>query len=363
MIGAFAFKLLMLVLPLYGKFKYFVVFVTLSFPLIAIFNGKLVITNELKWFFYAIFYSIFALIINISFESVSSAISWIILFSMLVVLTQPNIKHEKLLLFLLYFAIFCSIDALYQYVYKVDLFGIPICCLTRTTGPFTWGSPVISGLIMTLFFLPSVLNVDNKLKVLLYILFLLALISEGSRGALLQIIFVFFIFKLNNIQKILSIIVVVLIAVLFLNIDAVDQYNRQLLIFDIERLIEYESRPDGRIPFWIEYMPQALKDNFLFGAGLGGVEVYLRELTIYSQHPHHLYFEIFLTFGIIGVFFLFRFTVMLLSNSSKNEKMIFFSFFGPFNALHSIFDFYWGLMMFVSILMVILAKKNRRSVL
>ena len=143
-----------------------------------------------------------------------------------------------------------------------------------------------------------------------------------------------------------------------LSIDS-HTFERLMLLFDPQAMWAYESRASGRIAFWDEYLMQIIQDNIILGAGLGGLEPYLFNLTGHYIHSHHLYLEIVLTFGMLGTILFIKFLFDLYTNTNKIEKMVFWSFWGPFNALHSVFDFYWATMMFFSLMIVLLSKQWR----
>jgi O-antigen ligase len=281
---------------------------------------------------------------------------------MLVVILRKVKNPQSIFTFTLFISVVYSLDALIQFIKGTDIFGIPLCCGIRASGPFSWHSPVIGTFLMTLFFLPEFIVLKKTKKIIIYILFFLGIIVSGCRGALMQILFVLFLFKLNKKQKIFFVLLIIIIVYLLLNYINIDRdaISRLLLIFEPEKMIEYESRSDGRLAFWATYLFTAIKDNILLGAGLGGLESYLSKLTHgHYIHPHHLYLEIVMSLGVVGTFLFILFLFNVYKNTDKKEKFIFWSFWGPFNALHSVFDFYWATMMFFSIMIVLLSKRWR----
>ena len=263
--------------------------------------------------------------------------------------------------FILIISIIYTLDSLFQFINGKDIFGHELCCQTRATGPFIWRSPVIGTFLMTLFFIPEFVALKMKYKILIYVIFFIGIIVSGSRGALLQILFVLFIFKLSFKEKIFFILLgtsILYFILSYFSIEA-DAFKRLLLILNPQEMLEYESRESGRIAFWRNYLLTSLKDNVLLGAGLGGLEPYLMNLTGHYIHPHHLYLEIIMTFGVFGTILFILFLYKLYKNTDRKEKFVFWSFWGPFNALHSVFDFYWATMMFFSITIILLSKKWR----
>lgn len=354
-------KLMLLVLPFYSKIKFVYISIVGLFAIIFLFKKKVNISKELFFLFLVISYGFLYSLISFDANVIKSAISWVLLFFMLVVLYQHNKNPYKLFKFIFIVMIIYSLDALFQFFNGVDIFGIPLCCGTRASGPFAWGSPVIGSFLMTLFFVPEFIKISNKIKILFYLLFFTAIILSGSRGALLQIVFVLFIFKFSFKYKIFSLVLIFVIFTFVLSSLSIDShtFERLMLLFDPQAMWAYESRASGRIAFWDEYLMQIIQDNIILGAGLGGLEPYLFNLTGHYIHSHHLYLEIVLTFGMLGTILFIKFLFDLYTNTNKIEKMVFWSFWGPFNALHSVFDFYWATMMFFSLMIVLLSKQWR----
>ena len=355
--------LLILLLPFYPAIKLPYISLYLVFCFIGLLIYGPFLHSRLLLLVSAIGYSFLVSLLSMSTESLSSAVSWILLVWFLnyfILASRPIALFQVIIAI----CILYTIDSIIQFVRGVDLIGNPLVHGGRASGPFIWHSPVIGGFLMVLFFLPEYLR-NNFFKYTIYGLFLITIILAGTRGALLQVLFCFFVVKFKFRYKVISIIVMFLtlplVASLASYFEGVDAITRVLNLADLSGSIAYESRESGRIAFWKDYLLIAVADNIIFGAGLGSLEAYLLDLTNHYIHPHHLYLEILLTFGIVGSIPIVLFLYNLYGRCNENSKLLFWSFWGPFNALHSVFDFYWAFMMFLSLGLTIYSSRLERK--
>ena len=346
--------ILFLLIPIYPLLKeiYVVIFIFTSFIGYYI---KPVFNKSDVFIFIPIFMAALASVLIGSQEVYRSTISWIILF-IFFLFSKDAFKSPLLIKIIIGFSIFASLDSIYQVIIGVDLFGLPLVAGGRATGPFIWPSPVIGNFIMALFFVPLLLVKDTMKRLLVFVIFFAAILASGSRGALLQVLFCIFFVFLSLRGKVFSLVLLGLLIYLIDNylssgvgIEAID---RLLKLANLEDTFEYEARASGRLAFWSEYLPAAFDQYWFIGAGLGGLEWYLVNVGAQYIHPHHLYLEIFLSFGIIGSMFLIFYLVSIYLRVNVLGKLILLSFWGPFNSLHSIFDFYWSVVLFFNLLLV-----------
>lgn len=361
-VNYFLLTFMLVALPLYGllKIPFILLFTVVS--LFCYFSGNYRIRKELLPFYVCILYAIIISLVNGVF-TLGSFVSWILL---LVYLTgyssSGKIDSSSFYRFLFLLLIIFSLDSMVQGVIGIDLLGNTLVAGGRVTGPFTWGAPVIGNFLMAFFFVPELVLKSRKIKALVYLLFLLVIFLAGTRGAMLQVIFCVFLLVLSIRYKILLGLALVLISLYIVpiineNIQS-PALSRVLQLSSINETIIYESRGSGRIPFWVEYLPKMAEQFGVWGAGLGGLEKYLMKIGSPYIHPHSLYLEIWLSFGIFGSLFLFVFLVLLFKAGNQISRLILFSFWGPFNMLHSVFDFYWAIVLFTNLLLVLLINSS-----
>ncbi len=349
--------LILLLLPFYPAIKMFYLSLFGLVAFVGVYARGLLIQKELLLFFFAISYAIIGAVLTFDFNVYKSAFSWVLLFFFLVSSLHYS-NPEKIFKFILFVACIFAVDAICQVVFGRDILGNGLVSGGRATGPFIWNSPVIGNFLMVLFFLPEILVKNKVKKNLIYALFIVAIFFAGTRGAMLQVLFCIYLFKFSIRGKVIAVGMFLLFAATV--VPMLLQYTdspallRVLQLTDIGATIEYESRSSGRIAFWSEHLFTTIKDNGIWGSGLGGLEPYLLEKTSHYIHPHHLYLEMWLSFGLFGSAMMVFFLRSLYLNGDYKSRLILFSFWGPFNALHSVFDFYWTTMLFLNLLIVIL---------
>lgn len=348
------FSLVFLLLPLYPLIKWQYVCIFLVLIILNISSYKKIEKSE-ALLCVAIIYAFVISIASLDYSAYKSSISWVILLPFYLAVCKSSNK-EIIIKLIFVISFFFSIDAIYQYFNGSDFFGKELVFNGRASGPFAWHSPVIGNFIMALFFVPEIVLKRPRDKLLVYCIFILAILVAGTRGAILQIMFCIFMIAVNLRTKFLLIglgliFSIYIIPIIIPHIES-DTLLRVLQLANISDAINYESRGSGRLAFWGEYLPTIASDNILTGSGLGGLEPYLLNLTGNYIHPHHLYLEIIFSFGIIGSIFFIFYLIYLYMNGNTLSRCVLLSFWGPFNALHSIFDFYWAIMMFINLFIV-----------
>ncbi len=357
------FPLIFVLLPLYGVAKYLFIGVFLYFVALQVSRFGFSIPRDFWWFVIAAIYGLVIASASANGAVYRSALSWFLLLPFAIYLSRNTPYLRTFISFILLFAIFCCLDSVYQSFTGVDFFGIPtLGGAERITGPFSWESPVIGGFLMVIFFFPALLGYSTAKQHLFYLAFFAIIVMSGSRGAVLQILFVYLFFYLNF-RK--GLIIGIGMALLFIlvapNLSSLFDSGAVIRVFelaDYERVIAAESSDLRRLDLWLNYLPEIIGSLWLFGAGLGGLEPILLELTLNTFiHPHHLYIELFLTLGVLGAIPFLIFLVDSYRKLNREARLVFWSFWGPFNMLHSTFDFYWAFMMFLS-LGVVIGYKN-----
>lgn len=258
-------------------------------------------------------------------------------------------------------AIFACIDALYQFIFGADLFGIPLYAGARATGPFTWPSPVIGSFVAILFFLPAIFFQSAFFRAIIQLLFLVTILISGNRSNILQIIAVGFLFSSVNVR----ILILLSMALMFLFYEELLRFFdftallRIFELFSFEKVIALESEPGRRLHMWLHLSENLDIATFLFGTGVGVSELYISKIYPYGyQHPHHLYLELFYNLGFIGSCLLVALLVLGYRKFNREQRRNFFLFWGPFNMLHSINDLFWLSMLLINLIIIYHCRSN-----
>lgn len=257
---------------------------------------------------------------------------------------------------IIYLGIFASIDAIYQFYAGEDIFGIPLYADFRSTGPFTWSSPVIGSFLTILFFSVNDFIRNKKISFAIQAIFLLAILLSGNRSNFLQILFIFLFLSSLKIQTfwIIFISILYFYRIEVLELVGFEAIARIANLFTIDSVIQLEMQEGRRLHMW-SYLYQNIPIQYFFlGTGLGMSEILISNTYPFGNylHPHFLYLEIFLN---LGLFFFLVFLAVLFRAFSKLDrtgKAIFLTFWGPFNILHSFLDLFWLSMLVLNLLLV-----------
>ncbi|NHF61084.1 hypothetical protein FK220_017160 [Flavobacteriaceae bacterium TP-CH-4] len=140
------------------------------------------------------------------------------------------------------------------------------------------------------------------LSILLILPLLMLLIASASRGALLSLFlglfFMLVLLKVKVVKKIVLIAVGLFFSIYFINYIMV---NDRDFAKRIESTIK-NAETGGRTKLW-ESAERVIQDNFIFGVGHSGVNPAMLKYGQKAELPHNIFLEIWLTSGILGVFF------------------------------------------------------------
>jgi len=365
--GIVTLVMLLILLPLYHAAKYFAMApLLIPFTVYLYYSQRysaIFVPYQLRWFAIAILYSCVIAFLWFDFNVAKSAISWMLFSILLFALVREYYSFERVGKFIILLSVFFSIDSIFQFANGSDLFGIALYGEGRVTGPFTWSSPVVGSFLMAMFFVPLLVGVKKEYAVTLGVLFLVVIALSGSRAALLQMFFVFFVFLpiKNKIFIFFTMFFVVYLMSYTSIFDEIAPIVRILKSIDYEWVIELEMSEGRRLHMWPSIIPILTLDYLLQGVGLGGLEKIIPEIYGYSGHihPHNFYIEIFFSFGLIGTVLVLFSIFTVYRQSDRHSKMMLLSFWGPFNVMHSVFDYYWGFMLFLNLALVMMYNKNK----
>ena len=259
----------------------------------------------------------------------------------------------KLLNYILIFILlFVGVDALFQFFFGFDFFGIPRLEQGQLRISGIFGKEQILGhylikllpISLVIMFYLKIAN-QNKFLIYFYVLFLSSIIFiSGDRTAMLILFMIgmsfFFIdLKQNILNKLIYLfsIISIFFIIIFLNPSSQQRFN--------QTLSEVSSISIPFLPFspgherLIMNGLDLAKSDFLFGIG---TQMYRSTCSLYQSycatHPHNIYVQIFIENGLIGILLLLipfiyfaiyclhTFFINLIKKNSLNQKSYHFQF-------------------------------------
>lgn len=338
---------LMILLYLVGKsFEVLTIIIDISFLIFVVKNRNLLIVFFDKYknlflvfgylFIYFFIQSLFTNNISVSLSHSLGLYRFVILFFAILYVFNDKAKIEKVMFLSFIIISFVSLDAIYQYIFKTDLFGMPIYQGGRLTA---WSDrPVVSlysseffGFILASFFL-----LENKYKYFallsLFLLTIMILISGNRTPILALFSTVFIVLFFTEYRKYLFIIIgitTLLFSFTFLNNELSTRY--QALINPTV------SNTSGRVQIY-ETSFEIIKSKPFLGIGSGNfrydfIEYYEKiynnnSKDIYEHiylknppyHTHSTFLDIIVSWGFFGVILIlllgFRIYQSFIKNSS-----------------------------------------------
>lgn len=284
-------------------------------------------------------------------NAIENQLMLVLVGSFFIVLKQHSRKLLPILTIVILFTVF---DSIFQFIYGVDIFGIPLYGLGRVTGPFSWNSPVVGSFLTVLFFVPSMTLRNRHFIYILQMMMVLVIVLSGNRSNLLQILFAYFVsFNLTIILRVILVSLMISLIIYFISeMQDFDAIARIIKSFDIEYLLSLENAPGRRLHMW-SFIISELPWYFVSGTVLGNSEyIILTEYPYGLKHPHWLYMEIMLNFGLLA-FMIFAKLIWIFLSSDTLTRQNLTLFWGPFNMLHSINDGFWITMLVLSSLIVV----------
>ena len=258
-------------------------------------------------------------------RALEGGLIWGRFFMMAVALAHWILPNDKQLQgFILYVIVgyltFLSIDALIQFIIKIDIHGNDIDGGVRLTGPFNkpiLGSAIVNFLFPVVFYaLHAEMNLKKRiLYMTLIALCIASVILSGERSALMLAAFGLFltgIFSLffNKMRTIILFSAAAVITVIAFTIATMftkyssDYVKDRQLDSIIETIQNFSDSPYGQI--WHDAF-LLISEHPLLGVGARNTRTYWCDMgnqVHFTQncplHPHNQYLEIFSEFGLIG---------------------------------------------------------------
>ena len=266
---------------------------------------------------------------------------------------EINVKYFKIIFIILSILLFLlSIDIIFQFIFKVDIFGIKpgqwdenINDFKRYSGFF--GDELIGGAylylnsFLILYFLTN-RNLQNKRNIFLILIFLIliSVIFSGERVALfkyllLLTIFTFFLLPDFKKKKFILIFTFFFLSIFIYNNETLKKRYVQSTFSEIGSVEKIKNNSYH----YLHYVTaiNIFKDNVLFGAGYKSFPLECKKydeqyndlkkrkaVTSCSSHPHNMIFQILSSGGIIGfiIFLLFLSKLILFLLNSKNYLLV-----------------------------------------
>jgi O-antigen ligase len=304
-----------------------------------------------KILFYPLIIFVLYLIINSFFAenfytAIKSSFSQIrfILFAFFIsTINLKNINFKKIIITFSLITNFISLDALYQYYYGYDFFGIEADFKNnpfRLSGPF--GNELIVGAFISIMSIPIVSFVFSKFKIIS---------NKEKVYFFLTIILSFFMVTLSGERISLLIFICSTLFLTILNMGF-KKFITFLTIFFIALILAYKNIQSVNYKFkeFISLIQQANKsphirlfssaiivgsNNPFIGSGLKNYredcdllkkinffDPYTKEEILCSSHPHNIYLEIFAESGLIGLSIFFYIIFKNINHFIKNRKKI-----------------------------------------
>ena len=336
------------------------------------------------FFIYILLVSIFKKNFNID---IISFFRYLIIYLFLTIYFSKVKKyHIYLKEILIFFTLLISIDALYQYIFRVNIIGFEIFDSHRLTSFFRKEPIVGSFLLKTSLPLLAIYLLSNKKNILLILLLLfssLIIFLSGERMPLLQYFFgiTIMILFLKNKKKLLTILIITLSMLLILLSFNKSLLDRYVSTFNTFTTIVSNSVNNDNIhekQSFNEYLSvNEYILNFKSGINVwsynkffgGGYRYYNKNCGLLlgndyhegcSKHPHNIYIEVISDYGLLGsiVFIIFLFSSLyeFYKNNHNNTfigiGILFITICFPFSTSQSIFSSYYGSIFFLIIFLM-----------
>jgi len=231
--------------------------------------------------------------------------------------------------------VFISLDMIFQYIFKVNIFGIPIDPQhNQSRASSLFGHELIAGTYILKFGLPVIGYYIFHKKFLfsftLIYLFLISIIFSGERMALILYgmgVFIF-LFLIKDLKKIF-LLMITLVMILASSYLIFDRFKWRVDTFFITLGLQNENIKDfGHAAHYMTAY-EIFRENRVFGTGHKTFRISCNDNKIKekidskspgcSTHPHNNYLELLSDSGIVGFLGFILFGLFLILKSFKNK--------------------------------------------
>lgn len=246
-----------------------------------------------------------------------------------------QLKLKIIINFILICTLFISFDLIFQYIFKFNLFGIPIDpshASSRASSLF--GEELIAGTFILKFSFPVIGYYIFHKKYLIAFsltnLFLIAIIFSGERMALILFLFGLFIlsFLIKDIKNII-LVALTLMIILFSSYFIFDRFKLRIDTFFLTLGLKNEKFSDFGHGAHFMTAYEIFKNNKVFGTGHKTFRISCdldeikKNIDSKSQgcttHPHNNYLEVLSDSGLFGFFGFILFASFLIIKAMKNK--------------------------------------------
>lgn len=237
------------------------------------------------------------------------------------------------------------IDAIYQYVNGIDLFGFPVRN-NRNWGAFYFGAPTFGVFLSFVFFLPFFYLKNGWLKLLVIAISVGGLIVANDRAPIVQIGLALLLFMPCRPGYRFLLIGIALAPILLVPAMEPSASNRlialywglNLFLFEPESamaesflhsygLVDYLNIWKGVIDNWFRWDNSL---NILFGTGWGSSIDAVRSVSEGGSRPHSIHLDILIVWGIVGYILVLGWLIRLYWHH-RETFVIYASVVLPFN--------------------------------
>ena len=310
---------------------------------------------------------------------------FLFLYLIIRILINKNILQVKWFIFsCAFFSLLVCFDIFIQYFFGKNIIGLEPISERHLSGLF--GEELIAGgyiqkFFIFIFFIPLILNLNDKLKVYISILIFLiisfGIILSGNRMPLFLSIIIFFGYLLlkKNLRKKIITITFIFSTFFFLiflsnpifkmNISNFYKDGINLFVTTLTKDISNEPIEIATRPYVTEFYcgKEIFKLNPIFG---GGIKSFRTQMEVCSSHPHNYYLELLSDLGICGLliilFFIYKVLIKIILNFNFFYKkniyifpflLVILSEFFPIRSSGSFFTTHNSLVIFLFLAIIV----------
>lgn len=316
---------------------------------------------------------------------------FLLLYLIIRILINKNILQIKWFIFsCAFFSVLVCFDIFFQYSFGKNIIGLEPVSSRHFSGLF--GQELIAGgyiqkLFIFIFFIPIILNLNDKFKfyisILIFLIICFGIILSGNRMPLVLSMIIFFGYLLINKNLRIKIIKTTFLLSIFFfliflsnptfKMNIINFYKDGVNLFITTFTKDISNEPiEFSRPYVNEFYcgKEIFKLNPIFG---GGIKSYRTQIEGCSTHPHNYYLELLSDTGICGLliilFCIYKILIKIIFNFNFFYKkniyifpflLVILSEFFPIRSSGSFFTTHNSLIffLFLAIIVSLILKKN-----